>query len=167
MRVMLRSFIKSKPLQAGKLAGILFTLGLGIAGFLRLVPIEYSVDSPLFVDSQFLALIGIPLLSLVLVGVVILETFVAAIRVLRSDRSIRSHVSSNIWYALVRLVEGTVALLGVALIVLGVGTLTSSSLPAPAGVGLLLGLMLVGIGVLFTSLLRTLVELYYHATQHP
>lgn len=163
---MLRSFITNKPLQAGKLTGILLTLGLGIAGFLRLIPVNYSVDSPLLVDSQFLALIGIPLLSLVLVGVVILETFVAAIRLFRSDRSIRAHVPSNLWYALVRIVEAIVALLGVGLIVLGVGTLTSSSLPAPAGVGLLLGLMLVGIGVLFTSLLRTLVELYYHATQN-
>ncbi|MDZ5811651.1 hypothetical protein U4E84_09885 [Halorubrum sp. AD140] len=162
---MIRSFIKIKPLQAGKFAGIILTLGLGIAGFLRPIPIDYSVGSPLLINTQFLALIGIPLLSLVLVGIVILETVIGAVRLLHSDRSIRSHATSNLGYSLARIIESSVALLGVALLVLGVGTLTSSSLPAPAGVGLLLGLMLVGIGVLVTSLLRTLVELYFHVRQ--
>lgn len=155
------SFLTHKPLQASKLVGISLVLVLGIAGFLRLANAAMVIDNPLFADGQFLAVLFIPLASLALIGIVVLETLVSGYRVLRSERSIRTRVAGRPGYLLVRGVETAAALLGAVLIVFTAPILFAESTPAPAGVALMVALMVVGFGVLVASLVRAVLELYW------
>lgn len=159
----IRSFVGSKPLQASKLGGISLALLLGVAGFFRIVSADAFIDHPALADGQFLALLFIPLVSLVLICIVVCETLVSSYRVLRADRSIREQLAARPGYAILRGAEAAVAVVGFGIILLALPVLFADSTPAPAGVGLMLGLAIVGLGILFVSLVRTLLELSYHA----
>lgn len=158
----LPSVVRRKPLQAGKFLVILVSLLLGVAGFFRIVDARALVDHPLLGDGQFLALILIPLLSLGLVGLVFAETVVWGYRLLRSEESIGDWTAGGIGYLLIRGAEAVVALVGVAIIVTALPPLFAESTPAPAGVGIMLLLMAVGLAILVTSLVRSAAELFVY-----
>jgi hypothetical protein len=157
--------IRDKPLQAGKLVGILLTLALGVGGFFRIIDPRILVDGHPLGDGQFLALIAVPLASLGLVLLVFTETLVSGYRVLRSEEAIADRITSRPGYMLLRGAEATVAVVGVAIICGALPPLFAESTPAPAGVGLILLLAVVGLGILVASFVRSTVELFvYGAT---
>lgn len=158
----IRSFVRSKPLQASKLVGVLLTLVFGIAGFFRLINANLFIDHPLLADGQFLALIFIPLISLLLICIVVGETLVTSYRVFRADDSIREQISAHPGYTVLRSVEAAISATGFGIILLALPILFADSTPAPVGVGLMLALMVVGLGILVASLIRTLLELFFH-----
>lgn len=154
--------IKRKPLQTGKFVGVLLALVLGIGGFFRIIDATALTGNSLLGDGQFLALVLIPLVSLGLVVLVFVETLVTGIRVLRSDESIQDHITGRVGYVLLRSVEAIIAVVGVAVIVTALPSLFAESTPAPAGVGIMLLLMVVGLGILFVSLVRSFAELFVY-----
>ena len=157
--------LADKPLQTGKFVGILLALVLGLAGFLRIIDARGIVDNPLLGDGQFLALLLVPLVSLVLVCVVFLETLVAGYRSVRSDASVTEQVRGRIGYLLLRGVEAGIAVLSVIVIVGTVPLLFAESTPAPIGVGIMLFVLLIGLTILIASFVRSGAELLiYHDT---
>lgn len=157
----LQHVIKNKPLQTSKLAGIVLTLVIGVLGFFRIIDAGAVIDDPMLADGQFLALVFVPLISLALVCIVFVETIVTGYRALQSDRSIPDLISGQFGYVLLRSAEAAVAILGVTFIFLAVPVLIADSTPAPAGVGLMLGLFVVGLAIFVVSLVRSLAELVY------
>lgn len=153
------SVIKRKPLQAGKFVGILLSLVLGVGGFLRIIDARAIIDDPLLGDGQFLALILIPLLSLGLVFLVFVETLVTGYRILRSGESIEDQIAGQAGYMMIRGAEAAIAIVGLILIFAALPTLFAESTPSPAGIGIMLLLMAVGLGILFTSFVRSTAEL--------
>lgn len=152
--------VRNKPLQAGKFGGILLALLVGVAGFFRIIDASAFIDDPLLADGQFLALILLPLVSLVLVIVVSFEAVVTVYRFLRAEGSVTGRIDSGTGYLLLRGVEAGIALLGVTIMLSVLPTIFADSTPAPAGVGALLLLMVVGMAVLVTSFVRSAVELW-------
>jgi hypothetical protein len=154
--------IKRKPVQAGKFIAILLVLVLGIGGFLRVISAEAIVNDPLLGDGQFLALVFVPLLGLGLMLLVFLESLVAGYRVLRSDASISDQVTGRWGYLLIRGAEAGTAIVGVMVVFATLPLLFAETTPAPAGVGLLLVLFVVGLGVLFIGFVRSSAELFVY-----
>lgn len=154
--------VSEKPLQASKFVGILFVLTLGVAGFFRILDAQRLIDGPALGDGQFLALIAIPIVSLALVCLVVVETFVTGYRVLRSDTPISEQASGRVAYILLRSAEAAVAVVGVSLMVAALPPLFAPSTPAPAGVGIMLLLFAVGIGILIVSFARSTAELFVY-----
>lgn len=152
--------IRNKPLQAGKFGGILLALVLGIAGFFRIIDASAMIDDPLVADGQFLALLLLPLVSLLLVCIVSLEAVVAGYRLVRGEGSVTADVDGGTGYLVLRAAEAGIALLGVTIMLSVLPTLFADSTPAPAGVGALLLLMVVGLAILITSFVRSAVELW-------
>lgn len=154
--------VREKPLQASKFVGILFIMALGVAGFFRILDAQRFLDGPAIGDGQFLAIIAIPIVSLGLVCLVFVETFVTGYRVLRSDTSISEQASGRVAYILLRSAEAAIAVVGVTLMVAAVPPLFAPSTPAPAGVGIMLLLFAVGIGILIVSFARSTAELFVY-----
>lgn len=154
--------IRKKPLQAAKFAGIPLALVLGVAGFFRLIDAKAILDGPLLGDGQFLALILIPVVSLVLIFVVFLETIVTGYRIFQSDEPITDHIKGRLGYTLIRGAEAAIAIVGVTIIFAALPPLFAESTPAPAGVGIMLLLMVVGIGILVASFVRSSAELFVY-----
>lgn len=159
----LLSVIGKKPLQAAKFVGISLTVVLGIGGFFRIISATAIVDGPTLGDGQFLALILIPLLSLGLVFLVLIETLITGYRSLRANESFKEQVTGRTGYVLLRGAEATVAIAGVTIMVTAFPVLLAESTPAPAGVGIMLLLMAVGLGILITSFVRSLAEITIYA----
>ena len=151
--------IQRKPLQTAKFAGILLALVFGVGGFFRLFDFGAVIGNPLLGDGQFLALVLVPLFSFGLVVVVFVETLVAGYRFVRSSEPVADRLTERIGYTLLRGLEAAVALAGVLLMVAAVPVLFAESTPAPAGVGILLLLLVVGFGILLASLVRSFAEL--------
>lgn len=156
----LANLLADKPLQASKFAAIVLAIGLGVAGFLRFVNVQSLVGDPILGDGQFLALILLPLVSLGLVAVVFAETLVAGYRLARSDRPIAERTRDRTGYVLVRAGEAAIAVTGVLLMASAVPPLFAESTPAPAGVGIMLLLFVVGFAILVASLVRSGAELF-------
>lgn len=155
--------LADKPIQAGKFTAIVLAIGLGVAGFFRLVDARGLVGDPLLGDGQFLALILLPLVSLGLVAVVFAETLVAGYRLVRSDRPIGERARGRTGYRLVRGAEAAIAVAGVLLMAGALPPLFAGSTPGPAGVGLMLLLFVVGLAILVASLVRSGAELFVWA----
>lgn len=162
-RSRLPSVLTRKPLQTGKFVAILLAIGLAIAGFFRVIDAQAFVEGPLLGDGQFLALVSLPLASLGLVIVVFAETVVDSYRRLRSDRSVGDLLAGAPGYLLIRGVEAALAVGGVAIMASAVPPLFTQNTPAPAGVGLMLLLFVVGLGVFLASLVRTTAELFVYS----
>lgn len=158
----LPSVIKRKPLQAGKFVGILLTLVLGIGGFFRVINARAVISDPFLGDGQLLALILIPLLSFGLVVIVFVESLYSGYQIVRSDAPLGAQVSERVGYVLVRSGEAIIAIVGVVIIFTALPVLFAESTPAPAGVGIMLLLMAVGLGILFMSFIRSFVELFVY-----
>ena len=158
----LSSKIRKTPLQAAKFVSILLSLGLGIAGFFRLIDATAIIGGPGFGDGQFLALILIPIASFFLVFVVFLETLVTGYRILRSKEPIMDQLNGRVGYLVIRGVEAAIAIVGMTIISATLPLLFAGSTPAPAGVGLMLLLMGVGIAILVASFIRASAELYVY-----
>lgn len=156
------SLVIQKPLQAAKFGGILLTLVLGIAGFFRLIDARAILDAPLLGDGQFLAMILIPVASLLLICVVFLETLVTGYRLFQSEAPLRDHLNRRRGYVLLRCAEAAIALVGVTVIVAALPTLFAESTPSPVGVGIMLLLMIVGLGTLVMSFVRSSAELFVY-----
>ena len=154
--------VRKTPLQAVKFVGILLALILAIAGFLRIIDAPAIADGPLLSDGQFLALVLLPLASLGLVVVVFAETVVSGYRSIQSDRSLREQMNGRYGYLVLRSVEAGLALLGVVIMFAATPSLFAESTPAPAGVGIMLLLFVVGFGILFVSFLRSTAELFVY-----
>lgn len=152
--------IKRKPLQAGKFISILLSLVLGVAGFFRFIDVRALVENPTIGDGQFLSLVLIPLISIALVCLVFIETVVTGYRMLRSDDSLTDQLANRTGYLLIRIGEAAIAVFGVAIMAIALPPLFADSTTAPAGVGILLLLMAVGLGILVMSLIRSAVELF-------
>lgn len=157
--------ITKNPLQAGKFVGILLTLVLGIGGFFRVIDAKALVGGHPIGDGQFLALILLPLVSLGLVVLVFTETLVSGSRVLRSEGSVMDRITERPGYALLRGAEATMAVVGVAIIFSALPVLFAESTPAPAGVGLMLLLAVVGVGILVASFVRSAFELFVYGRE--
>lgn len=151
--------LRRKPLQTGKLLGCFLAVVLGLGGFFRIIDVSGLFNDPLLGDGQFLALVLLPVVGLVLVGVVFLETLATGYRLLRSDTRIGERATRRVGYTLLRTVEAGIAFAGVAVMALAVPVLLAESTPAPAGVGIMLLLLMVGLGILVASFLRSLAEL--------
>lgn len=158
----LRGTVKRKPLQVGKFIGILLSLVLGAAGFFRIIDARALVENPLLGDGQFVSLILIPLISLVLVCLVFIETVVTGYQILRSNESLTDQFADQTGYLLIRGAEAAIALLGVAIIATALPLLIADSTPAPAGVGIMLLFMVVGVSILVMSLIRSTAELFVY-----
>ena len=156
------SVVKRKPLQAGKLVGILLTVVLGAGGFFRIFNANAIVDNPTLADGQFLALILLPLVSFGLVLVVFVETLFTGYRSLRSNASITDQLTGQAGYTLLRGAEAAVAVIGVTIMFIALPVLFAESTPAPAGVGIMLLLMAVGLGILFISFIRSFAEIFVY-----
>lgn len=156
------TLVKNKPLQLSKFLGILLALTLGVAGFFRLIDARILLDGPLRGDGQFLALIGIPLVSFGLVGLVFVESLVTGYRVLRSDYTVSEQISDRVGYIVLRSLEAGIAILGVVIMITALPVLVADSTPAPAGVGVMLLLFAIGIGILFVSFVRSSLELFVY-----
>jgi len=154
--------IKEKPVQATKFGGILLALTLAIAGFFRVINVGGIVEGPAFGDSQFLALVLLPLVSLGLVLIVFIELLVSGYQSVRSDHSLGEQVTGRVGYLGLRGLEAGLATLGVVIIATAVPPLLVESTPAPAGVGLMLLLFAVGLGIFCVSLLRSAAELFVY-----
>jgi formate-dependent phosphoribosylglycinamide formyltransferase (GAR transformylase) len=70
--------------------------------------------------------------------------------------------SGRAGYILLRGVEAGIAIVGVLLMVAAIPVLFAESTPAPAGVGIMLLLMAVGLGILLTSFVRAGAELFIY-----
>lgn len=149
------------PLQVGKFIAVTLTLVLGAVGFFRLLDAGAVLGNSPLADSQFLTLILLPLSSLVLVCVVVLETVVAVSRAFTSERSLGEQATERPGYLVVRGLEAGVAVAGLGLMLLLVPVLFADTTTAPAGVGALLGLLVVGVGIQLVSFARSLAELIY------
>lgn len=156
------SLFSDNPLQSTKFVGCLLSLALGVAGFFRIIDPRMLLDMPMGGDSQFLALILVPLVSLLLVFVVFLETLHTGYRVILSNDSITDQIAGQFGYILVRGIEAVIAFIGVTIIFTAFPVLLAESTPAPAGVGLMLLFMLVGISILIASLVRSGAELFIY-----
>lgn len=161
---MVRDFAVEKPVQAGKLVLISLAVIFAIGGFFRIFQFPVFLEGPSLGDPQFIALLVTPLVSLLLVVVISVETVYTVIHVLRADRSFFGAFTSNPWYSLLRLIEAGVAFIGVGLFVVGLRTFVSEPMPAPAGVGLLLAFMVIALSILVVSLMRSVVELYLYSS---
>lgn len=157
---MLRNFAADNPLQASKLALITLTLVFAVGGFLRIIQLPTLLDGPGLGDPQLLALLVTPLVSIALVFIVCVETLYTGIQTLRTDRTVLGALTEKPGYALLRLIEAGVGIIGLALFVIGLRTFVSDPMPAPAGVGLLLAFMAIALTILVISLIRVMVELY-------
>lgn len=155
----LASVVSRNPLQAGKLGGILGTLVVSLAGAGRVIDAEPFISDAILADGRFLVVVLVPVLGVGLVGVVALETLAAGYRWLRADASIVDGIANRPGYALVRGVEAAVAVAGVAVLTALLVTLVVASVPAPAGVAMMLLLLAVGIAIVCASCVRTTVEL--------
>jgi hypothetical protein len=155
--------IRHHPLQAAKFAGILLSLVLGVAGFFRIVDATALFGDSILADGQLLAIVAIPLIGLGLVCIVFVETLVSGYRSVRSDDSVGEQLASRPGYLLVRGVEATIGVVGVTIMVTALPTLFAASTPAPAGVGIMLLLLVVGLAILCASLVRATVELVVYA----
>lgn len=149
-------------MQTGKFVGILLALVLAVAGFFRLLDARAIVEGPMLGDGQLLALVLLPIVSLGLVIVVFIETLVCGYRSLRSERSLGEQVSGRPGYLVLRGAEAGLAILGVAIMTTAVPQLFAESTPAPAGVGIMLLLFVVGFAILFVSLVRSAAELFVY-----
>lgn len=156
------SAIGDDLLQGAKFVVILLSLVFGTAGFFRIVDAAPVFDGPLLGDPQFLALILLPLIAIVLAVVVFIETLVIGYRVVRSDDSLGEQIEGQPGYVLLRGVEAGVAVVGVTIVVTAVPALVAESTPAPAGVGIMLLLMVVGVAILAASLVRSGAELFVY-----
>lgn len=156
------SVVSQKPLQSAKFGGILLTLVFGIAGFFRLLDARVLLDGPLLGDGQFLAIILIPMASLLLICVVFLETLVTGYRLFQSNAPLRNHFTRRRGYALLRGAEATIAIVGVTIMVAALPILFAESTPSPVGVGIMLLLLFVGLGILITSFVRSGAELFVY-----
>lgn len=156
--------IKQKPLQAGKFGGVVLTLGVAVAGFFRIIDPSAIIGGPTLWDGQFLALVLLPLVSLALVVLVFLETLVSGYQSIKSAQSLGDQVRGRFGYLILRGVESGVALLGVVIILTALPPLLAASTPAPAGVGIMLLLFVVGLGILCASLVRSAAELFVVGT---
>lgn len=160
----IQSVMKAKPLQTGKFVGILLTLILGVAGFFRLIDVGSVIEGTRLLDSQLLALILIPILSFALICIVFLELLVTGIQVLRSEQSLSEQISGRHGYVMLRGLEAILGIIGVLIMSAVIPVLFADSTPAPAGVGAMLLLMIVGIGLLIVSFIRSSAELFvYHS----
>lgn len=158
----LQDAIVESPLQGTKFVVILLSLVFGAAGFFRLVDAAQVLEGPLFGDTQFLALILLPLIGIVLAVVVFVETLVTGYRVVRSNDSLGEQIEGRPGYVLLRGIEAAVAVVGVAIIVTAIPPLVAESTPAPAGVGIMLLLMAIGVAILIASLVRSGAELFVY-----
>ena len=158
----LREALKTKPLQTAKFLGILFVLVFAIAGFLRIIDPSSFMQGPMSLDGQFLALILLPLVSFGVVLLVVVETLVSGYRSLRSERAFRDQIDGRVGYLLLRSAEAGLALLGMLLLTAAVQPLFAESTPAPAGVGIMLLLFVIGLGILCVSFVRSAAELFVY-----
>lgn len=156
------SVVTQKPLQSAKFGGILLILVLGFAGFFRLIDAGAILDAPMLGDSQFLAIILIPVASLLLICVVFLETLVTGYRIFQSNASFKNHFNRRRGYVLLRGAEAGIATVGVTIVVAALPTLFAESTPSPIGVGIMLLLFIVGIGILIMSFVRSSAELFVY-----
>lgn len=154
--------VTQKPLQSAKFGGILLTLVLGIAGFLRLIDARAILDGPMVGDGQFLAMILIPVVSFLLICVVFLETLVTGYHLFQSDVPTMDQFNGQLGYVLLRGVEAAIAIVGVTIIGTVLPILFAESTPAPVGVGAMLLLMMTGIGILTASFVRSSAELFVY-----
>lgn len=154
--------IYAKPLQAAKFGGILLALLLGVAGFFRIIDARAIFGTSPLGDGQFLALLLIPMVSLLLVVVVALETIAAGYSLVRSEASITTQLAGQGGYLLLRGIEAAIALGGVTVIFAALPVLFAADTPAPAGVGVMLLLMVVGLGILVASFVRSGAELFVY-----
>lgn len=154
---------KHKPLQTAKFVGILLSVILGFGGFFRIINATALFGKSFLGDGQLLAIILLPLIGLGLACIVFLETLVTGYRSFRSADTFRKQINNRPGYILVRGVEATIAVVGVTVIVTAVPRLVADSTPSPAGVGIMLLLMVIGLGIMGASLVRTTAELVVYA----
>lgn len=146
---MLRDFLAAKPLQACKLVAIAGVLVYGLGGFFRVVP-----------GHQLGALLVVPFVSVALALVITAETLVAGYRVARAPDSPTARLTGRPVYAVARAAEAVVGVLAAGGIVVTLTTLLDEPIPGPGAIGLLFVLVGLGLAVLVTSLLRTLVAFH-------
>lgn len=156
--------LPDKPLQAAKFRSILLALVLAVAGFFRLLDPAAAGGAPTLLDGQFLALVLLPVVSLGLILIVFIETVVSGFRSLRSDRRISDQLHGRTGYFLLRGTEAGLAVIGLAIMASAVPVLMSESTPAPAGVGVMLLLFVVGLGIMFVSLVLSSAEPFIYTS---
>lgn len=140
---MSRTFLATRPLQAGKLAVVVGTLPFGLLGFFRLVPGQQ--------------LVGL-LLALVVTG----ETLVAGYRAAPADESPTDRLTARPAYTVVRAVEAGVALLAAGGVVATVVTVPDEPVAGPGAIGLLFVVATLGLFILAATLVRVAAEYHYY-----
>lgn len=144
-------FVTAKPLQAGKLVGILGALGFAVVGLVGIVP-----------DQQSRVLLLVAFLGPVLTLVILVEALVAGYRAARAPEPATDRLTARPAYTAVRTGEFLVAGLTAGTLVGSIATLPGEPVPELGAMGLLFVGVLLGLLVLVASLVRTLAEYYYH-----
>lgn len=144
-------FARARPIQAGKLVAIVVALPIGGAVFFGLVPYP-----------GVLGLFLVPLLGVGLTVVVVLEALSAGFRALRAGRPTAGWLGDRPVYTVVRAGEVVAAVAWVAALLYVLSTIPDGPMAGPGAIGLWLIMVGLALVVVVASLVRTLVEYYYH-----
>lgn len=143
-------FVRTSPLQAGKLAAIVATLLFAAGGIFGVIP-----------DEGLTGLFAIVTLGIVLVLVVAAETLLAGYRSVGTDSSLTEQFADGRPYTVARAIEVISVVLSAGGFVALVATLPDEPPAGPGAIGLLFILAGLGLVILGGSFLRTLTEYYY------
>lgn len=144
-------FVAARPLQACKLVAVLGGLGFAAIGYVQVVP-----------ALQLAALLFVPVLGFGVGLVVAVETLVACYRLARADESATARATARPVYAVVRVGEAAIAVLGIAAAVAFTASIPEGPMSGPGAFGLALVLFGIGVVVIAASLVRALTEYVYH-----
>lgn len=148
---MSRPFVRARPLQASKLAATVVVLLFSAGVYVGLIPTE-----------SITALFIVPLFSLTLVVVVLAETLILGYRSLQADDTLPDRFGSRPLYTTVRVGEALLAIVPAVVLVLIIERLPDGPMSGPGAIGLFFIVVGLGAVVIGGSLVRTLVEYYYH-----
>jgi len=144
-------FVRTRPLQAGKLAAIVVALPIGGAVFFGLVGYP-----------GVLGLFLVPLLGIGLTLVVAVEALVTGYRAVRAGRPASGWLGDRPVYTVVRAGEAVAAVAWVAGLLYVLSTIPDGPMSGPGAIGLWMIVVGLALVVVVGSLVRTLVEYYYH-----
>jgi hypothetical protein len=146
---MLRQFARSQPLQAIKLTAILIVLPVA-AGICGIIP--WGGVSSLFLVVVLGFLVGL---------LIIAETLVVGVRVLKSTASIRDRIDAESAYVALRTLEVASVIIPAGGFVYLISRIPEGPMAGPGAIGLLF--IITGLSLMHIAggLIRTMSEVYY------
>lgn len=147
---MLHQFARSQPLQTIKLAAILIALPVAAADIYGIIP--WGGVSSLFLVVVLGFLVGL---------LIIAETLVVGVRVLKSTAPIRDRIDAKPAYVALRTLEVASVIIPAGGFVSLISRIPEGPMAGPGAIGLLFILTGLSLLPIAGSLIRTIFELYY------